>query len=46
MVDRIAIEAPLGPLGRLDEKLVLARYLRNLLETRKGILGADPLSGR
>lgn len=30
MVDRIEFEAPFGPLGRLVEKLVLARYLRNL----------------
>lgn len=34
MVDRINFVAPFGLLGRLAEKLVLARYLRNLIETR------------
>ena len=42
MVDRIEFEAPFGPLGRLVEKLVLARYLRNLIETRNRFLVADP----
>lgn len=34
MIDRIEFEAPFGPLGRLAERLVLARYLRQLIETR------------
>nr|WP_246173049.1 SRPBCC family protein [Arthrobacter gandavensis] len=34
MVDHIEFAAPFGPLGRIVEKLVLARYLRNLIETR------------
>lgn len=34
MADRIAFEAPLGVLGRVVEKLVLARYLKKLIETR------------
>ena len=36
MVDRVEFEAPFEPLGRLVEKLVLARYLRNLIESRTG----------
>ncbi|MDQ0923603.1 ligand-binding SRPBCC domain-containing protein [Pseudarthrobacter sp. W1I19] len=34
MVDRIEFSAPFGLLGRLVEKLVLAQYLQNLIETR------------
>jgi ligand-binding SRPBCC domain-containing protein len=34
MVDRIDFAAPFGALGRLAEKLFLARYLRKLIETR------------
>lgn len=34
MVDRIEFEAPFGPLGRLVERLILARYLQKLIETR------------
>lgn len=34
MVDRIEFVAPFGPLGRLAEKLVLARYLQRLIERR------------
>ncbi|WP_395403869.1 cyclase [Arthrobacter sp. UC242_113] len=34
MVDRIDFAAPFGLLGRAAEKLVLARYLRKLIETR------------
>lgn len=34
MVDRIAFDAPLGPIGRLTEVLVLGRYLRHLIEVR------------
>lgn len=38
MVDRIEFAAPFGPLGRLVEKLVLARYLQQLIETRNQYL--------
>lgn len=34
MLDRIEFVAPFGPIGRLAEKLVLARYLQTLMETR------------
>lgn len=48
MVDRIEFTAPFGPVGRMFERLVLARYLRALIETRNRHLaagnGADPLS--
>jgi ligand-binding SRPBCC domain-containing protein len=40
MVDRVKFAAPFGPLGRLAEKLVLARYLRNLTEQRNRHLTA------
>jgi ligand-binding SRPBCC domain-containing protein len=40
MVDRIEFAAPFGPVGRLVEKLVLARYLRTLIETRNRHLTA------
>ncbi|MFE4836411.1 SRPBCC family protein [Arthrobacter sp. NPDC056691] len=40
MVDRIDFAAPFGPLGRLAEKLFLARYLRRLIETRNRHLTA------
>ncbi|UWX96912.1 SRPBCC family protein [Arthrobacter zhaoxinii] len=43
MVDRIEFEAPFGVVGRLVEKLVLARYLRELIETRNRYL-ADELA--
>lgn len=41
MVDRLESTAPFGPIGRLVEKLVLARYLKKLIETRGQHL-ADP----
>lgn len=41
MVDRIEFEAPLGLLGRLVEKLVLARYMKKLIETRNHNLTTD-----
>lgn len=41
MVDRIEFEAPFGPIGRLVEKLVLARYLQRLIETRNRYLADD-----
>ena len=40
MVDRIDFAAPFGLLGRLAEKLVLACYLRKLIETRNQHLTA------
>ncbi|BCW65301.1 hypothetical protein NicSoilB4_00640 [Arthrobacter sp. NicSoilB4] len=42
MVDRIEFVAPFGPLGRVAEKLVLARYLRKLIEARNRHLTAAP----
>ena len=41
MVDRIEFEAPFGAVGRAVEKLVLARYLKNLIESRNGYLAGD-----
>ena len=40
MVDRIEFAAPFGPVGRVVERLVLARYLRMLIETRNRHLTA------
>lgn len=34
MVDRITFDAPLGPVGRATETLVLGRYMRRLIEVR------------
>ena len=42
MVDRIEFVAPFGLLGRVVEKLVLARYLRTLIEARNRHLAAAP----
>jgi len=41
MVDRIEFEAPFGAIGRLAEKLVLARYLQRLIETRNRHLAGN-----
>lgn len=38
MFDHVAFSAPFGVLGRLAEKLVLARYLRRLIEQRNQFL--------
>jgi ligand-binding SRPBCC domain-containing protein len=38
MVDRVSFAAPLGILGRVVERLVLARYIRRLIEQRNGYL--------
>jgi len=38
MVDDITFTAPFGPLGRLVERLVLARYLQRLIATRNEYL--------
>lgn len=43
MVDRIEFSAPFGLLGRLVEKMVLARYLQNLIETRNQHLAGEPI---
>lgn len=40
MIDVVTFEAPFGMLGRAAEKLVLARYLRRLIEQRNTFLGA------
>jgi ligand-binding SRPBCC domain-containing protein len=40
MTDLVSFRAPLGPLGRLAEKLVLARYLEHLLRDRNAYLKA------
>ncbi len=43
MIDRIEFTAPFGPIGRIVEKLFLARYLRHLIDTRNRYLTAhDP----
>lgn len=34
MADRIAFEAPAGPLGRVANRLVLTRYMTHLIEQR------------
>ena len=41
MVDHVEFAAPFGPLGRVGEKLFLARYLRKLIETRNRHLASD-----
>ncbi len=45
MIDRIEFAAPFGPMGRLVERLVLARYLQKLIETRNRHLTEDPTRG-
>lgn len=41
MHDRWEHRAPLGPLGRVADRLVLARHMRRLLETRNQALRAE-----
>lgn len=41
MIDQIEFEAPYGLLGRLIEKLILARYMQKLIESRNLHLIAD-----
>ncbi|QHF24448.1 cyclase [Rathayibacter sp. VKM Ac-2804] len=42
MTDRVSFRAPFGVLGRIAERLVLARYLRRLIEERGAFLaGAE-----
>ncbi|TFD55110.1 cyclase [Cryobacterium frigoriphilum] len=38
MIDRVSFAAPFGPLGRVVERLVLATYLRRLIERRNVFL--------
>ncbi|GAA1362466.1 hypothetical protein GCM10009596_22020 [Arthrobacter rhombi] len=38
MTDHVDFTAPFGPVGRLVEKMILARYLQRLIETRNGHL--------
>jgi hypothetical protein len=38
MRDRWEHRSPLGPLGRLVDRLVLGRYMRSLLATRNAAL--------
>ena len=38
LVDHVEFEAPLGVLGRAAERLVLARYLRHLIDVRNVFL--------
>lgn len=45
MCDRLEFAAPFGSVGRVVEKLVLARYLQKLIEMRNQHLIADPQRG-
>ncbi|ROP48105.1 MULTISPECIES: SRPBCC family protein [unclassified Rathayibacter] len=45
MTDRLTFRAPFGVLGRVAERLVLARHLRRLLEERGAFLAASPAPG-
>jgi len=38
MIDRVSFAAPLGVLGHIVERLVLARYMRNVIEKRNSYL--------
>jgi len=46
MVDNIEFEAPLGPLGRIAERLVLRSYLPKLIVERNDFLRTDLEAGR
>ncbi len=41
MVDEITFRAPLGPLGRIAERVALARYLPRLITERNAALRAE-----
>ena len=41
MVDRVELQAPFGPLGRVAELLVVGRYLKRLIEQRNQVLAAE-----
>ena len=45
MVDRIRFDAPLGPIGRLVERVVLAAYLSKLIAVRAHYLKAEAEKG-
>ena len=45
MVDVVEFEAPAGVAGRIAERLVLARYLRRLIEVRNQYLAGHQTSG-
>ena len=38
MIDRVEFYAPLGPIGRIVERIVLENYLRKLIEQRGAFL--------
>jgi ligand-binding SRPBCC domain-containing protein len=40
MTDRVTFAAPFGPLGRMAERLVLARYMRRLIDERSTFLSS------
>lgn len=44
LIDHVEFEAPLGVLGRVAERLVLARYLRHLIDVRNEFLVAQARS--
>lgn len=41
MIDHIRFDAPLGPIGRVVEALVLRRYLERLIDDRARYLKAE-----
>jgi hypothetical protein len=41
MTDRIRFDAPVGPIGRVVEHLVLGRYLQKLIAERGQYLKAE-----
>jgi ligand-binding SRPBCC domain-containing protein len=38
MIDQVAFEAPFGPIGRLSERVLLARHLEHLIRDRAEFL--------
>jgi ligand-binding SRPBCC domain-containing protein len=41
MIDRVSLDAPVGLIGRVVERLVLGRYLEQLIETRGRLLKTE-----
>ena len=41
VTDRVRFAAPLGPLGRVAERLVLKRYIPELIDTRNEFMIAE-----
>jgi ligand-binding SRPBCC domain-containing protein len=41
MIDRVSFDAPVGVIGRVVERLVLGRYLEQLIETRGRFLKTE-----